>query len=102
MQTIEDVDTICDALVATKPGMLPFEYVQRYVDDVVLVSEESVKKAVGLLFEKTKLVVEPSGAVGIAALLSEMVSFKNSKVVALLSGGNVSTETFVKILTLTD
>ncbi len=101
VQTIEHVDTICDALVATKPGALPFECVQKYVDDVVLVSEESVKKAVGLLFEKTKLVVEPSGAVGIAALLSKVVSFKNSKIVALLSGGNVSRENFTNILTET-
>ncbi len=98
MQTIEHVDTICDALVATKPGVLPFEYVQKYVDDVVLISEESVKKAVGLLFEKTKLVVEPSGAVGVAALLSEVVSAENGRIVSLLSGGNISRENFIKFL----
>jgi len=98
VQTIEDVDTICDALIATKPGALPFEYVQKYVDDVVLVSEESVKKAVGFLFEKTKLVVEPSGAVGIAALLSKVVSAENGRVVLLLSGGNVSRENFIEFL----
>jgi len=98
VQTIKDVDTICDALVATKPGTLPFEYVQKYVDDVVLVSEESIKKAVGLLFEKTKLVVEPSGAVGVAALLSKVVSAENGRIVSLLSGGNVSRENFTEFL----
>jgi len=98
VQTIEYVDTICDALVATKPGTLPFETMQKYVDDVVLVSEDSVKKAVGLLFEKTKLVVEPSGAVGIAALLSKVVSAENGRVVSLLSGGNVSRKNFIEFL----
>ena len=99
LQRIEKVETICDALVATKPGALPFEHVQRYVDDVVLVTEEAVKQAVVLLFEHAKLVVEPSGAVGIAALLSGRVSAgKDEKVVALLSGGNVARETFVEML----
>ncbi|MFQ5677805.1 MAG: threonine/serine dehydratase [bacterium] len=98
LQKIERIDTICDALVSTKPGALPFQYVQKYVDDVVLVSEDAVKTAVGLLFEKTKLVVEPSGAVGIAALHSDAVSAKNKNVAVLLSGGNVSRETFISIL----
>ena len=98
LQTIDRVETICDALVATRPGALPFEHVLKYVDDVVLVSEAEVKSAVALLFETTKLVVEPSGAVGIAALLEEKVTFQNKIVVTLLSGGNVSKETFVKIL----
>ncbi|TDI93443.1 MAG: threonine/serine dehydratase [Caldithrix sp.] len=98
VQTIEEVDTICDALVATKPGVLPFEYVRKYVDEVVLVSEESIKKAVGLLFEKTKLVVEPAGAVGIAALLSKAVSAETGRIVSLLSGGNVSRENFMEFL----
>lgn len=98
LKTIDRVQTICDALVATCPGALPFEHVLKYVDDVVLVSETAVQRAVALLFETTKLVVEPSGAVGIAALLAKKVSGQNKKVVTLLSGGNVSRETFVKIL----
>ncbi|NIR52396.1 threonine/serine dehydratase [candidate division KSB1 bacterium] len=98
-QSIDKVDTMCDALVATKPGALPFEHVQKYVDDVVLVDEDSVKQAVALLFEAAKLVVEPSGAVGIAAILAGKVLVDNQKVVALLSGGNVSKDTFVQLVT---
>lgn len=98
LETIDKADTICDALVATTPGALPFEHVQKYVDDVVLVSEEAVKKAVALLFETTKLVVEPSGAVGIAALMSGQVSANRTKMVAVLSGGNVSKDIFSKML----
>jgi threonine dehydratase len=99
VQSIEKVETICDALVATRPGALPFALVQKYVDDVALVSDEVVKQAVALLFEQTKLVVEPSGAVGIAALLSEKIAGSKKKVVALLSGGNVSPKNFAGILT---
>ncbi|MFQ6115919.1 MAG: threonine/serine dehydratase [bacterium] len=98
LQTIDHVDTICDALVATRPGALPFEHVQKYVDDVVLVPDVWIQKAVALLFEAAKLVVEPSGAVGIAALVGGKVSVKGKKVIALLSGGNVSKERFVKFL----
>lgn len=98
LQTIDTVDTICDALVATTPGQLPFEHFQKYVDDVVLVSEDSVKKAVSLLFEAAKLVVEPSGTVGIATLLTGKIPSTDGKIVALLSGGNVSRENFTNIL----
>ncbi|MFQ5603558.1 MAG: threonine/serine dehydratase [bacterium] len=98
LQTIATVDTICDALVATTPGALPFKHVQKYVDEVVLVSDDSVRQAVALLFESAKLVVEPSGAVGIAALLSETVTVRKKKVVALLSGGNVSRANFQRML----
>ncbi len=98
LQTIEKADTICDALVATTPGALPFEHVLKYVDDVVVVSEESVREAVGMLFEFAKVVVEPSGAVGIAALLSDQVQAKGQRVVSLLSGGNVSAQMFRGLL----
>ncbi len=98
LQSIDQVNTICDALVATKPGALPFALVQKYVDDVVLVSDEAVKQATALLFEHAKLVVEPSGAVGVAALLSGTVAAAGKKVVALLSGGNVSRENFRSLL----
>lgn len=97
VQSIKSVDTVCDALVSTQPGNLPFAHIREYVDDIVVVSEESVKRAVALLFETAKLVVEPSGAVGIAALLTGVVSAKG-KVVNLLSGGNISEDKFVKIL----
>jgi threonine dehydratase len=95
---LDRVDTICDALVATKPGALPFEHVLRYVDDVALVSDEEVKKAVRRLAETAKQVVEPSGAVGVAALLVGRMHFTGKKVAALVSGGNVALERYEEIL----
>lgn len=87
---IDEARTICDALIAARPGALPFEHVQRYVDDVVLVSDEQVKYAVRTLAGAAKLVVEPSGAVGVAAMQSGVVDVHGKTVIALVSGGNIA------------
>lgn len=96
--TIDRVDTICDALVATRPGELPLEHALHYVDDVALVSDDDVRRAVRLLAASAKQVVEPSGAVGVAALLSGTVSRPGKRVVALISGGNVALERYAEIV----
>lgn len=96
--SIERADTICDALVATKPGALPFEHVLRYVDDVVVVSDEEVTRAVRFLASAAKQVVEPSGAVGLAALLAGAVGLPDQRVVVLISGGNVAIPQYAKLL----
>ena len=80
---------MCDSLVAPRPGVLTFEHVDQYVDEMVLVSDKQAIEAVRYLIGTTKLVVEPGGAVGVAALLNGVVSIKAKKVVVLLSGGNI-------------
>ncbi|MCS6863247.1 MAG: threonine/serine dehydratase, partial [Abditibacteriales bacterium] len=90
---ISAVNTICDALTATYPGALPWEHIQRYVDDVVTVSDEEVKDAVVCLAEDAKCVVEAGGAVTVAALRTGKVSLPGKTVVALLSGGNIAPAT---------
>ena len=89
IRRIERVETICDALVAARPGRLPFAHVQRFVDDIVLVSDEETVGAVRWLAESAKLVVEPGGAVCAAALLAGKVQARGPLTI-LLSGGNVS------------
>lgn len=86
---VPEPDTICDALVAPRPGGLPFKHVQKYVDDMVLVSDEQAIEAIRLLISTTKLVAEPGGAVAVAALLNGKVDVARKSVVALLSGGNI-------------
>ncbi len=86
---VSEPNTVCDSLVAPRPGELTFEHVMAYVDEMVLVSDEQAIDAVKYLIGTTKLVVEPGGAVGVAALLNGLVSLKGKKVVALLSGGNI-------------
>ena len=85
----EHIDTIADGLALNKPGEIPFQIVKKYVDDIVLVAEDEIKKAVLLLLERAKLLVEPSGAVSVAALMSGKVNIRNKNVVAVLSGGNL-------------
>lgn len=86
---LKNIETIADGLRTASPGKITFPIVQKYVDDVLLVSEEEIKKTVLLLLERAKLLVEPSGAVPVAALLYGKVPFKAKKTVALMSGGNV-------------
>lgn len=85
----EYIDTIADGLALKKPGGIPFQIIKKYVDDIVLVTEDEIKKAVLLLLERAKLLTEPSGAVSVAALMSGKINIRNKNVVTVLSGGNL-------------
>ena len=95
---VEEPDTICDALIAARPGALPFDHVRQYVDDVVLVSDEQAKDAIRILASTTKLVAEPGGAVSVAALLSGDIDVHGKTVVSLISGGNIAMPLLAEIL----
>jgi threonine dehydratase len=86
--TLPHISTMADGIALRAPGRLPFELIRSLVDDVVTVSEEAISQAGLLLLERAKSVVEPSGAVGIAALLQGSVHC-DGPAVAVLSGGNV-------------
>jgi threonine dehydratase len=79
-------------------GSITFEIVQKYVDKVILVKEETLKKSIYLLWEKEKQVVEGSGAAAIAPLLENRHLFSGKTVVSVISGGNIDDELFRKIL----
>lgn len=81
------VKTIADALVAASPGEKPFQLIQRYVDDVILVEEDAIKSATQFFIEQHKLVVEPAGALPLAALHTGQIKAKT--VVCIVSGGNI-------------
>ena len=80
--------TIADGIAVKIPGKLTFEIVQNLIDDIVLVDDNEITKAMFLLMERMKFVVEPAGAVGLAYLISKKPS-PGKKVVAVLAGGNV-------------
>jgi threo-3-hydroxy-L-aspartate ammonia-lyase len=91
--------TIADGLQAEIPGELTFEVNRRVVDEVVTVSDAEIVEAMRFLFERMKLVVEPSGAVGVAAVLAGRVeSATGRRVGVILSGGNVGVERFRQLL----
>ncbi len=82
--------TIADGIAVKRPGALTLPLVARWVDEVVVVSEEDTAEAMVLLLERAKLVVEGAGAVGVAALLAALVKAPaHGSTVAVLSGGNV-------------
>jgi threonine dehydratase len=89
--------TIADGLAVNLPGELTFAVNRRLVDDVVVVSDAEIVDAMRFLFERMKLVVEPSGAVGIAALLTGRV-VPTGRVGVVISGGNVDAARFASLL----
>ncbi len=97
LQSIDNPQTIADGTRPNSIGVLNFELIQRYVDDIRTVSEEAIKDAVRFLYYRTKLVVEPSGALGVAALLEGAVAAA-PKVGIVLSGGNMDGSTLASIL----
>jgi len=88
--------TIADGLQATEPGELTFAVNRKLVDEVVTVSDDEILAAMAFLFDRLKLVVEPSGAVGVAALLTARA--RGERVGVVLSGGNVGVERFAELL----
>jgi len=90
--------TICDALMARMPGKLTFAINRSLVGAGVVVSDQEVAAAVAFAFAELKLVVEPGGAVALAALLTGKVDVRNRISVAVLSGGNVDPELFSRLV----
>jgi threonine dehydratase len=90
--------TIADGLQATEPGELTFEVNRQRVDDVVTVTDDEIVAAMVFLFDRLKLVAEPSGAVGVAALLSGKGGARDRSVGVVLSGGNVGAARFAELV----
>src|SRR3954453_20048599 len=90
--------TICDALMAAIPGQMTFSINSRLLAKGVTASDEEVGAAVAFAYRELKLVVEPGGAVGLAALLNGRFDAKGKNVVIVLSGGNVDADLFAKLV----
>lgn len=80
--------TIADGIAVAKPGVAPFGIIRDYCDEVLTVTEDEIAKAMVMLLERSKMVVEPGGAVGVAALMSGKIKPTGPTVVTL-SGGNI-------------
>jgi threonine dehydratase len=85
---VETRPTIADGIAVARPGNLPFELIRRHLDDVVTVTEDDIARALLVLLERAKQVVEPAGAVGVAAILAGKVQ-ASGPTALILSGGNI-------------
>jgi threonine dehydratase len=90
--------TIADGQAASIPGELTFSINERLVDGIVLVSDEEIRAAMRFAFDRLKVVMEPSGASGLAALLAGRLDPVPARIGVIVSGGNVDTRRFAALL----
>lgn len=90
--------TLADGLRTQSIGPINFEHIRRYVDDIVTVSEEEIREAMGRLAQNPRTVAEPSGAVAVAAFLFRRNELPSTKInVAIISGGNIEPKTLAEL-----
>jgi threonine dehydratase len=92
-------DTLAEGIAVKRPGVITSEIVRRLVDDIVLVTEEQIEHAVGLLITIEKTVVEGAGAAGLAAVIAHRHLFSGRRVGLVLCGGNIDTRLLASVLT---
>ncbi len=98
LKILESTETICDGIAVKKPGNITFEMVNKYVDEIVLVSDEEVANAILMLLERAKLFVEGSGAAPLAALLQKKINLQNKNIAVIISGGNLTPNLLNRII----
>jgi threonine dehydratase len=100
--TLPSVSTIADGIALKSPGHLTFTHVQAYVDEIITVSDEAISRAVVMLLERSKALVEPAGAVAVAAVLCgeflQSSAPTDGSIVAITSGGNVDPLLLMRII----
>ena len=94
---LEATSGLADGLLAVEVGTLPFAHHEAYVDEVITVDDSTLRGAMRVLFDRMKLVAEPSGAITVAALLERLV-VPRGRTVAVLSGGNIDWSGFAPLL----
>ncbi len=96
--TQELKETICDGIAVKQPGEITFELINKYVDEIVLVSDEEVANAILLLLERSKIFVEAAGAAGLAAILNKKIKVTDKKIAVIISGGNLTPNLLNRII----
>ncbi|MGB3865333.1 MAG: threonine ammonia-lyase [Xanthobacteraceae bacterium] len=92
-------DTLAEGIAVKAPGLITREIIRRLVDDIVLVSDDDIERAVAMLIAVEKTVVEGAGAAGLAAVLADPERFRGASVGLVLSGGNIDTRLIASVLT---
>ena len=98
IESLQSVRTIADGIAVKQPGDLTYEICQKYVDEIVTVTDDEISAAILALMEQHKLVTEGAGAVSVAAAMFGKVDIKGKKVVCLLSGGNIDVTILSRVI----
>ena len=98
LQTVDNPDTIADGARTPSLGKLTFPLVLHYVDDMVAVSEEGILRTMFFLWERLKIVVEPTGVLAATALLDGVVKMPDARIGVIISGGNVDLKQVTQLL----
>lgn len=98
VEALAGVSTIADGIAVKKPGELTYEICQKYVDEIVTVSDDEISAAILALMEQHKLVTEGAGAVAVAAAMFDKLPLKGKKAVCVLSGGNIDVTILSRVI----
>jgi threonine dehydratase len=98
IETLSSVATIADGIAVKKPGNLTYDFCNKYVDEIVSVTDDELSAAILALMEKQKLVTEGAGAVGVAAVLFNKIETAGKKVACVLSGGNIDVTILSRVI----
>ncbi|MBD5229524.1 MAG: threonine ammonia-lyase [Bacteroidales bacterium] len=96
---LDSVSTIADGIAVKEPGINTFAMCQKYVDEVVTVTDDEISAAILALIEKQKLIAEGAGATPVAAVMFNKLPVKGKKVVCLVSGGNIDVTILNRVIT---
>lgn len=96
---LEGVNTFADGIAVKQPGPHTYEYVKKYVDEIVTVSDDEIAAAILRLMEKQKLVAEGAGAVSVAAVLFDKINMEGKNIVCVISGGNIDVNILNRVIT---
>lgn len=98
IETLPSVSTIADGIAVKTPGEHTFEYVSKYVDGIVTVTEDEICSAILALIEKQKMIAEGAGAVSVAAVMFDKIPVEGKKVCCLVSGGNIDVTILSRVI----
>ena len=98
IECLDSVATIADGIKVKEPGVNTFEFCQKYVDEIVTVTDDEISSAILSLIEQQKLIAEGAGAVAVAAAMFNKVPIKGKKTVCLVSGGNIDVTILSRVI----
>ena len=96
--TIKEAATVADGIAVKVPGSLTYDIIQHHVDEIVTVSDEEIAGAILMLLERSKVVSEGAGAVGLAAVLNGKIPGRDRKTAVVISGGNIDVNVISRII----